>query len=405
LSPSPLLRIYCFIVGIMVSAHAYALPPFQLFVDITPEGGVRRPPSGVYGGPAVITKPITIEGDGKVTIDGEGDGTVLSVLADNSAVRGLNIVNSGNSHDRIDAGILVAANDVHIENNVIDDALFGIHLRQADGNTIRDNRIASKRAALSLRGEGLRLWYSKHNLITGNTFNGVRDLVISNSTRNRFVGNRIRDSRIAMEFVFSPSNEVLENSIENTISGIVVLYSNRMKIRRNRIQHLRSLTSSALSIKGSSSALLTENEIIHCAVGLVVNAPVHPEHVFQLKGNRFAYNDVAMYFYGEKGGHLVYDNRFDNNLTDVLVSASSSALDNRWRGNFWDRYRGFDRDDDGFGDTRYSIYLYTDRLWMDRPTTRFFRGSPSVELVDFVERLAPFSNPYLLLSDPKPRIR
>ncbi len=33
---------------------------------------------------------------------------------------------------------------------------------------------------------------------------------------------------------------------------------------------------------------------------------------------------------------------------------------------------------------------------------RFFRGSPLLNLIDFTERLAPFSNPELVLRDPTP---
>jgi nitrous oxidase accessory protein len=34
---------------------------------------------------------------------------------------------------------------------------------------------------------------------------------------------------------------------------------------------------------------------------------------------------------------------------------------------------------------------------------RFFRSSPVMELLDFLERLAPFSKPDLILRDKKPR--
>ncbi|GAB4357346.1 MAG: nitrous oxide reductase family maturation protein NosD [Gammaproteobacteria bacterium] len=390
---------------LLIATPGHALPPLQLFIDLTPAGGTLNLPAGVYGGPAVIRKPLTIDGDGQVTVDGEGSGTVLSVLADGVVVRGLRLIRSGDSHDQVDAAILVSADNVRIEENTIADTLFGIHLRQANHTVIRGNRISSKKVSKSLRGEGIRLWYSTHNRIENNAISGVRDLVFSNSANNRVIGNTIRDSRIAMEFVFSPDNLVSENLIDNTTNGIVILYSHRMKVQKNRLQHLRELTGSALTVKGSSRAVMIDNEIVHCAVGLIANAPIHPEHVFQLRRNRFVYNDVALYFYGEKGGHLIHDNLFENNLTDVLVSASSSALDNQWRSNYWDRYRGFDRNNDGFGDTEYANYLYSDRLWMDRPATRFFRGSPSIEMVDFVERLAPFSPPYLVLTDPKPRIR
>jgi nitrous oxidase accessory protein len=41
---------------------------------------------------------------------------------------------------------------------------------------------------------------------------------------------------------------------------------------------------------------------------------------------------------------------------------------------------------------------------METPMASFFRNSPALELLDFLERLAPFSLPYRVLSDPTPRI-
>ncbi|MET0106141.1 MAG: nitrous oxide reductase family maturation protein NosD [Sedimenticola sp.] len=398
------IRWFTLLAALFSSGQGYALPPLQLFVEITPPGGVLKVPPGRYAGPVVVERPITIEGGGQAILDGEGQGTVLSVLADGVTVRGLQIVNSGNSHDQVDAGILVAADNTLIENNRIERTLFGIHLKKANDNTIRNNTISSMGDIPSLRGEGVRMWYSEGNLVEGNNISTVRDLVISNSAENRFIDNTISDSRIAMEFVFSPYNLVQGNRVEDNSTGVVVIYSDELEILDNRFAHLRSISGSAVSIKGSSKAVISENLFLHCAIGLVANAPIHPEHVFRLQGNRFVYNDVAMYFYGEKGGHVIHDNQFEGNFTDVLVSASSSALHNDWQGNYWDNYRGFDRDRDGFGDEPYNMYIYSDRLWMDRPLTRFFRGSPGLEVYDFVERLAPFSPPELILTDPRPRI-
>jgi nitrous oxidase accessory protein len=42
---------------------------------------------------------------------------------------------------------------------------------------------------------------------------------------------------------------------------------------------------------------------------------------------------------------------------------------------------------------------------MDTPMATFFRNSPLLELLDFLERLAPFSSPYRILSDPVPDMR
>ena len=114
---------------------------------------------------------------------------------------------------------------------------------------------------------------------------------------------------------------------------------------------------------------------------------------------------AVLYFYGETGGHVLEGNRFDNNLVNVAVSAPMAARHNIWRGNYWDTYQGFDRDGDGVGDVPHEVYAYADMMWMDWPWASFFRASPVLELIDFMERLAPFSEPPLVLRDPAPRVR
>lgn len=390
--------------GTLLPFTASALPSLQLFVELTPEGGTLRPPPGTYAGPVVLKRAITLDGGGEVTIDGDGSGTVLTVRADGAVVRGVRLINSGDSFDRVDAGLLLEADDTVIEDNVIEQTLFGIHVKQANGNTIRRNRIRSKPVPLKLRGDGIRMWYSHDNVIEANRLESVRDVFITNSSDNRLAGNRILQSGVGTQLVFSPGNVLEANLYDTNQTGIVILYSSDVVVRGNRIMHSRDVSGSALALKDSSQVHLENNEVLHCAIGLVANAPLSPENILYLTGNRFAYNDIALYFYGEKGGHVIQDNRFEGNFIEVAVTAPTSARANDWRNNHWDRYEGFDRDGDGVGDTPYELYLYSDRIWLDRPMTRFFRASPVMELLDFIERLAPFSDPPLILRDPQPRM-
>lgn len=391
--------------GLLAAAPGHCLPPLQMFIDVTPPGGVLRPPPGSYAGPVVIRRPLTLEGEGRITIDGGGRGTVLSIVSDGVTVRGLRLTNSGESHDTVDAGILVEGNNNVIEDNTIDDSLFGIHLRQARDNTLRHNRISSKPFDVNMRGDGIRLWYSSGNLIEGNVLREVRDIFLINSPDNRLIGNDTRHSGVGMQLVYAPGNLLEDNTIEANTTGIVLVYSDDNTIRRNRLHHLRSASGSALAVKESSGILIEDNDILHCGIGILANSPVHPENTLELNNNRFTYNDVAMYFYGEKGGHTIQGNRFEQNLQDIAVTAATSARDNHWGKNYWDKYEGFDRDGDGIGDQPHEIHLYSDRLWMDRPMTRFFRGAPMLELIDFIEQLAPFSEPPLVLRDPTPRVQ
>ncbi|MCU7817111.1 MAG: hypothetical protein KZQ81_18425 [Candidatus Thiodiazotropha sp. (ex Rostrolucina anterorostrata)] len=96
--------------------------------------GTLRPPPGTYTGPIVISKPITLDGQNKVTIDGAGEGTVLTVRADNTTIKGLQLRGSGESYDAMDAGLMIEADGVLVEGNTLDNVLFGIHIKQGNEN-------------------------------------------------------------------------------------------------------------------------------------------------------------------------------------------------------------------------------------------------------------------------------
>jgi nitrous oxidase accessory protein len=385
-------------------AAALAAPPLQPLIDATPSGGVLRPAPGTYAGPSTIARPMTLDGAGKVTIEGSGKGTVLTLAASGATLRGLRLTRSGDSHDSVDAGLLIAGDDNLVENNAIDDVLFGIHLRQGNRNRILDNRVAGRPAPRGARGDGLRLWNSRHNRIEGNAFKVVRDLTFANSPDNRILGNTLADGRYGMQFIFSPRAIVENNRLSDTDTGIAVLYSPELTLRGNTVAHALDGGGAGIAFKDSGNALVEGNQILHCAAGLSANAPLNAEAALTVRNNRFAHNIVGMYFYGEKGGHRIEANRFDNNLTQVAVSAAGVGEANLWQGNAWSDYQGFDRNHDGIGDTPHEVWLYSDRIWMETPRAKFFGHSPALELLDFLEKLAPFASPALILRDPAPRM-
>lgn len=388
----------------VLCSGAFAAPPLQPLIDAAPTGGVLRPAPGRYAGPATIARPITLDGGGKVVLEGSGRGTVLTLAASGATVRGLHLTRSGDSHDSVDAGLLIEGDDNLVENNAIDDVLFGIHLKQGNRNRILDNRVAGRPAPRGARGDGLRLWNSRWNRIEGNAFVRIRDLTFANSPDNLIRGNTLTDGRYGMHFVFSPRAVVENNRLSDTDTGIAVLYSPDLVLRGNTVAHALDGGGAGIAIKDSGSALVEGNAVLHCAAGLSANAPLNAEAVLTVRNNRFAHNVVGIYFYGEKGGHRIEANRFDNNLTQVAVSAAGVGEANRWQGNAWSDYQGFDRNGDGIGDTPHEVWLYSDRIWMETPRAKFFANSPALELLDLLERLAPFASPSLILRDPAPRM-
>ncbi len=380
-------------------------PSLQPLIDATPAGGTLRPAAGTYAGPAVIDRPMTIEGGDRVTVDGGNHGTVLTVRTHGATVRGMRLTRGGDTHDGIDAGLTVEGDDNLVDGNILDEVLFGIHVKGGNRNRIKNNRVTGKDLPLGERGDGLRLWNSLHNAIEGNRFQRIRDLTFANSPENTISGNELEDGRYGMQFIFSPRSSVLGNRLSHTGTGIVVLYSPGLTLRGNHVAHAISGGGAGIVFKESDEALVEGNEIIHCAVGLKVDAPPQPVGVLTVKDNRFAHNIVGMFFYGEQGGHRIENNRIEHNLTQVGISAAGVGGANVWRGNSWSDYEGFDRDGDGTGDTPHELWLYADRIWMETPKAKFFANSPVLELLDFLERLAPFSSPSLILRDNLPRVR
>jgi nitrous oxidase accessory protein len=384
-------------------AASAAYPSFQALIDATPTGGTLHPKPGVYAGPALISRQIIVDGGGKVTVDGGGIGSVLIINANGAVVRGLRLTNSGSSHDSLDAGIALTGNGNSIEDNVIDGTLFGISLKRANQNTLRRNRIRSKPAELAMRGEAIRLWYSMDNLVEGNDIDQARDVTLMNSPRNRLIGNIIRNSRYGIHLFFSPDSVIERNRLDRNATGVIVLNSDRVKLLRNRVFHSLGVSGAGLAFKMSAEGLAEGNEVIHCAVGLMADSPIEPADKTLLRGNRFAHNAIGIQFSGERGGHALHGNSFESNLIHVaMFFGSGDASKNEWRGNYWDDYQGFDRNHDGIGDTPYELYAYADRIWLEIPKARFFRNSPALELLDFLERLAPFSAPDMMLRDPAP---
>lgn len=395
---------FCVLLAGAAPAANAAPPPLQPWIDATGPGGTLNAPAGTYSGPVLITRPIVIDGRHEVVIDGGGQGSVVTVRSGGVTLRGLRITHSGGSHDRLDSGLLVEnAHGNVIEDNTIDDVMFGITLQQSNDNRIAGNRIRSKPYDLADRGDGLRLWYSTGNRIEGNDIAVIRDITVSNSPRNQFVGNTVRDSRRAMNLLFSHRTLIEKNLLTHNSTGITTLNSEGIVIRRNKIMHAMDASGAGIALKETSAVLVHGNEIIHCAVGVMADSPLHPVNRIALIGNRIAHNVTGINFYGERGGRLVIGNRFEHNLWQAQVGGDDREPSNDWQGNYWDDYEGFDRNADGVGDTPYEIWAYSDRIWMDTPMAKFFRTSPVLELLDFLERLAPFASPRLILRDGEPR--
>jgi len=271
---------------------------------------------------------------------------------------------------------------------------------------VRRNEIRSKPVELGVKGDGIRLWYSKQNEIVDNRITDVRDVVVWYSGENLIARNVVSGGRYALHFMYSRFNRVEDNSFTNNMVGVFLMYSDGVELRRNYIAHANGPTGMGIGFKESSRVRVEGNVILNCATGIYLDiSPYEPDTENVFLDNRIAYNSVGVVFHSDWQGNVFRGNDFEGNFSQVVVRGGGGADRHVWEGNRWDDYEGFDRDHDGQGDTPYELYAYADRFWVDRPHAAFFRGSPLFEAIDFLDRLAPFASPTLVLRDDAPRLR
>ena len=181
------------------------------------------------------------------------------------------------------------------------------------------------------------------------------------------------------------------------------MYSDSVEIRDNYIANAVGPTGVGIGFKETSDVTIERNKILYNATGLYLDvSPYQPDTTNRFRDNLIAYNGIGIRWLNDWTGNVFENNFFKANISQVVVEGGKTANRNLWRGNFWDDYEGFDRDRDGVGDTPYEHIGYADRIWMDVPPAQFFKGSPMLEVLDFLERLAPFSEPDVIVRDDAP---
>ena len=388
-----------------LAGPALAAYDLQAALDQAEPGSTLQPPAGIYKGNFVLERSITLDGTNGVILDAEGKGTVLLLKATGATVQSLTLRNSGRLHNELDSGVQVRGDFNILKDLDVRNCLFGFDLQQSNNNIIKNNRINSREVRLPLRGDAIRLWYSVDNKILDNVITDSRDVVVWYSKNNRIAGNRIRRGRYGIHFMYSQSNLVENNDIRNNTVGIFLMYSDGIKVINNKIIESAGSSGMGIGFKETSDVIIAGNDVLGNAVGVYLDvSPYQPDSENLISDNSISYNGIGVQFHNDWHGNRITHNDFSSNFTQIAVRGGGSATRHVWRANHWDSYEGFDENGNGEGDSPFDLWSYADRLWMDVMPVSFFRGSPALEAMDFIERLAPFSEPKHLVRDALPKM-
>ena len=190
-----------------------------------------------------------------------------------------------------------------VENVTIDDCLFGIDLKLANDNLIRNNRISSKVRDLGVRGRRPASLVQQQQPDRGNRIIDSRDMVAWYSNDNAFIDNVGRRSRYSIHFMFAARNVVEGNRFYDNAVGVYVMYSGGGAIRNNVFSHATGATGMAIGFKEASDVTVEGNEIIYCGTGITSDiSPFEPGSQLIIRNNRIAFNVVGMRFVSNREG-------------------------------------------------------------------------------------------------------
>ena len=394
--------------AIIMTHLLFANNLLQKAIDEAKPGSRLELPAGIYHGNILIDKPLIIDGkDQDAIIEGDGNGTVIRILSSGVSLKNLTIRHSGAEHERIDAGVaLEEVQHCTIEHCKIVDCLFGIDMNQVSNSEINDNYIESKSFDLGLRGDGVRLWYSNDNHLSGNHLYKSRDFVVWYSHGNLIENNIGEYGRYSLHFMYTGKNIVKNNIYKHNSVGIFFMYSRDTIATGNLVQNSMGTTGLGIGLKDASNFTIKDNTIIYCARGLYIDrSPFEPDEINVIEGNRIIYNSEGVRFHSLSLHNRFKNNIFKGNIENIINdSYNAKVTENYFDGNYWDGYEGFDKNNDGTGDTAYHYYAYADKVWLLNPNIKFFYGSPVISILNFLAKLAPFSEPVLLLSDKAPKM-
>ena len=395
-----------------VSSERSTLPlgPIGLRIAAASPGDSLEIEPGVYREHLRIDKPLTLVARGEVVIDGDGSGDIVEITAPDVTLRGFVIRNTGIDLDKENAAVRVLAPRVLLEDNRLEDILFGIDLREAPDGRIIGNRIGGKDLDIARRGDGLRLWRSDRALVERNTIHDGRDAILWYSSNVTVRGNHGFDCRYGLHLMFSDHITILDNEFSGNSVGIYLMYTTGVELVGNTLVGNRGPSGYGIGLKETDQFSIRDNLIAGNRSGVYIDgSPFTAAKPGEFTRNTFAYNDVGCTFLPSARGNEFTENNFVDNIDQVAVAGRGGLDANRFwkgeRGNFWSDYTGYDLNDDGVGDFVHESQTLFENLMDKRPALRLFLFSPAQQAVEFVGRAIPAVRPEPKFTDEVPLMR
>lgn len=349
----------------------------------------------------IIEKSITILGENNPVIDGEFEGTILSIKAKDVTIDGLTIKNVGSSFTKEYAAILLSyAENFTITNLTIQNAFFGILVEKSDTGWISNNTISGNSTNETASGNGIHLWHSKNVTVKNNHVFKMRDGIYLEFVNNSDVEkNTIKNNlRYGLHFMFSNDNEYHDNLFENNGAGVAVMFSKQIIMSNNTFRKNWGTASYGLLLKEINDAEIQNNTFEDNTIA--INADGTNRITYHQ--NDFIGNGYAIKVHGACYDNSFTENNFIHNSFDLAYAGRMNS--NKFSNNYWSDYSGYDLDKDGIGDVPYRPVKLFSYLVNKTPEAIILLRSLFIDIIDFSEKVSPIFTPAELV-DEQPKMK
>jgi NosR/NirI family transcriptional regulator, nitrous oxide reductase regulator len=339
--------------------------------------------AGIYTKKLLIEKTVSVFGEEGAVIDVGGKGDCAVIGAPNVTLKGLTLRNTGTDTEKSDTAIWLRKNaaDALVEDNVVENSLFGIWVHGAPRPRLINNRITGlPDFQRNDRGDGIHLWNTKGAEIRGNTVEHSRDGIYMELSAMGVVSeNTIAHSRYSVHTMWCDGTEFIDNEARSNLVGLALMFSKKIGARGNVLYD--NQTHGILLVQVTRGFAI-DNAIIGNTKGLFVYNSLYNE----IRDNFVARNNLGLHYWGGAEDNEITGNAFVENEIQAKFVASHDQV---WDGNYWSDYFGWDADGDQVGDVPYRSNTLVDGLLWRYPMARLLLASPAFQLLALAEREFP----------------
>ena len=331
-------------------------------------------PAGTFEESVTISKPLSICGNGEVTLLNTKKQPAITIKADYVNIKGITIKHKS---DKSSPAILVRGSYTTIKEMTIHTIGYGIMLRDANKVNISNNKITGAALPFKHKGKryknnGIDLHHCSQHQICNNDLSYLRDAIyLENCNKINVQGNTVNNNRYGIHFMYIDDSFILDNRGQHNVTGAMVMGVDNSVVANNTFsKQKKNVHSQGILLYDVYNSIIKQNTVDNNRVGLYVEQSSTNE----IKNNAILRNFVGIQLIRSE------DNKIESNglVGNVIEAEAVNSKKNFIKENYWDSFSGLDITHTGTSDIPYVISPFFRTIVRQNVAFQLFFQSPSI---------------------------